>query len=61
MLQTVWDQDGLRPLPSAQAVRAHALTSVAELPAFAREPRDVTVPVSDALAQLITALVETKG
>ncbi len=61
LLEPVWDVDGPRPLPSAAAVRDHALAAVAALPASAREPRVVKVPVSDALAQLIKDLVEAKG
>jgi nicotinate phosphoribosyltransferase len=61
LLETVWDDDGPRELPPASAVRDHARASVAELPDDAREPRRVTVPVSDALVQLIEDLVEAGG
>jgi len=56
LLQPVW-RDGRLPGPSLPEVRDHALASLRALSPAQRTPRQVTLPVSDRLAQLVAQLV----
>ncbi len=58
LLETVWDQDGPRPLPAPAAVKEYALTSIADLPMELKEPRQTDMSVSQALYDLIKTQVE---
>ncbi len=58
LLAPVWRGEAPLEQPSLSQVRAHATQSIEALPAEAREPREVRVPVSDALKALIIDCVE---
>ncbi len=58
LLQPVWSAaQGRLPAPALSEVRTHALASLAALTDEARTPRQMNLPVSDALAQLIRSLI----
>ena len=58
LLEPVWTATGPCALPSLSQTRDYATQSIEALPAEARQPREVQVPVSDALAALIRDCVE---
>lgn len=56
LLHVVWDERGPRPLPTLAEVRAHAGSQMAALPDHAWTPRDVSLRVSEPLAELVERL-----
>lgn len=62
LLAPVWTAaDGRLPGPSLAEVRAHAQRSIALLTEEQRTPREVRLPVSDALAELVEACVAAEA
>ncbi|MCB9797765.1 MAG: nicotinate phosphoribosyltransferase [Alphaproteobacteria bacterium] len=59
LLQPVWEGEAALPLPSLDETRAHAKAELAALSEAERQPRQPLVPVSDALAELITRIVRS--
>ena len=57
LLSRVWEDEAPLPLPTLAEVRAYARDAVAALPAEARRPRVVEVPISAGLLADIEALV----
>lgn len=58
LLEPVWgEEEGRLPGPTLHEARAHALGCLEALPEAWRHPREVQVPVSDGLCQLVEACV----
>jgi len=61
LLHEVWGPAGRLEAPPLDEVRAHALASLDALPDALHKPRQVTVTVTDALAELVAERVRSAG
>lgn len=58
LLHTVWTREGRLPSPPLDEVRAYAQRALDALPESRRQPRRMSIPITDALAAMFTALVQ---
>ena len=58
LLNRVWSEQGPEPLPEPADVKAYARSAIAALPEACGEARQVTVPITQKVENLIRTLVE---